>query len=159
MKMAKASDADMDMALELTAAIEALAQRWAPTMPAAAQRLRGDDDDAERFDQHDDEQCGRALRHLLEIANRGSLGRVVWGMSVLLDPRNQMVDPAADTLEHHPDVAAALKARPTFTDQQLVDAGRAYMAAACSSNLSQAVRAMREALARPSVAREGQTCE
>jgi hypothetical protein len=26
----------------------------------------------------------------------------VWGMTVLLDPRNEIVDPDADTLEIHP---------------------------------------------------------
>jgi ribA/ribD-fused uncharacterized protein len=31
---------------------------------------------------------------------------VVWGMTVVLDPRNKVVDPDADTIEHHPDAAA-----------------------------------------------------
>ena len=109
MKMAKASEADLNMAMELVSALDVLGQRWAPCMPEAIEKL-GADDESERFDRHDDEQCGRAMRHLLELANRASLGRVIWGAVVMLDPANKMVDPDADTLEHHPDTVAALAA-------------------------------------------------
>jgi hypothetical protein len=34
--------------------------------------------------------------------------RVVFGMAVVLDPRNEVVDPDADTLEIHPKYAAAI---------------------------------------------------
>lgn len=110
MKMAKASQADLNMAMDLVNALAALGQRFYPCMPEAIERL-GEDDERANFDRDDDAQCGRALRHLLEIAERGSLFRVVWSMVVLLDPRNRCVDPDADTIEHHPDVAAALAAR------------------------------------------------
>jgi hypothetical protein len=103
MKMAKASEADMEMAINLVQAFEALGQRWCPTMPEPIQELRGDSD-SEHFDHDDDAQCGRAMRHLLEVANRGSLARVIWGMVVLLDPKNKIVDPKASTLERHPDI-------------------------------------------------------
>lgn len=109
MKMAKASQADLDMAVDLVSALDALGQRWAPSMPPSIERLTGGREH-EEFDRHSDEDCGRALRHLLEVAERGSLSRVVWGMVVLLDPRNRCVDPAADTIEHHPDVTAAMAA-------------------------------------------------
>ena len=107
--MAKASNADLDMAMELTAAIDALTGHW-PTLPAG---LCSDDDDAaeDRFDLDDDKQCGTVLRHLLAIAERASLMRVTFGMTVLLDPRNKVVNPDADTLEHHPDTVAALSAK------------------------------------------------
>jgi len=110
MKMAKASEADLDMAIDLAAALDDLTHRWCATMPEAAQKLEGDED-SEPFDRDDDEQCGRALRHLLDTVDRGSLFRVVWGMSVVLDPRNRCVDPAADTIEHHPDAVAGLGAK------------------------------------------------
>ena len=79
-------------------------------MPEAVERLEGDED-SEPFDRDDDEQCGRALRHLLDTVNRGSLFRVAWGMSVMLDPRNRCVDPDADVIEHHPDAKAGMAAR------------------------------------------------
>ncbi|MCZ8254523.1 MAG: hypothetical protein O9327_02425 [Polaromonas sp.] len=109
MKMAKASEADLRMAMDLTQALDLLGQRHLPCMPEAIERLASDDE-SEPFDRDDDAQCGRALRHLLDIAQRGSLMRVVWGMTVVLDPANKVVDPNADTLEHHPDIAKALAA-------------------------------------------------
>ncbi len=110
MKMAKASEADLSMAEELVAALDALGHRWCPCMPTAIQKLKGDDD-SEPFDREDDEQCGRAMRHLLDLVDSASLFRVVWGMVVLLAPQNRCVDPAADTIEHHPDAEAGLAAR------------------------------------------------
>ena len=109
MKMAKASNADLEMALALGSALDVLGDRFFPSMPGPIEQL-SDGAESERFDRDDDAQCGRALRHLLAIAEGGSLMRVVFGMSVLLDPKNKVVDPDADTLEHHPDVVAALAA-------------------------------------------------
>jgi len=102
MKMAKASEADLNMAMDLVGALDVLGQRFVPCMPEAIEELTGDDE-SEPFDRHDDEQCGRALRHLLQLADRASLGRVIWGAVVMLDPGNKLVDPDADTIEHHPD--------------------------------------------------------
>lgn len=107
MKMAKASEADLAMAIELANALESLTDRWGPTMPEAIDH--GGEDSAERFDLFDEEHCRRALDYLLQLARRASLSRVVFGMSVLLDPRNELVDPEADTLELHPKFDAAEK--------------------------------------------------
>ena len=104
MKMAKASEADLDMAMELTGAIDALTGHW-PTLPTGLCKPDDDEPD-ETFDCDDDRQCGTVLRHLLAIAERASLLRVVWGCAVMLDPRNKMVNPDADTLEHHPAMLA-----------------------------------------------------
>ena len=102
MKMAKASKEDLIMAMDLCGAIDALTNNW-PTMPEALSTCDDDAMGAEHFDRDDDKQCGKVLRHLLEIAERGSLRRVVFGAAVMLDPRNKLVDPEADTIEHHPD--------------------------------------------------------
>ena len=108
MKIAKASEADLDMAMELCGAIDAMTGHW-PALPTG---LCSQEDDAndDRFDCDDDRQCGTVLRHLLAIAERASLMRVVFGMTVLLDPRNKIVNPDADCLEHHPETVAALAA-------------------------------------------------
>lgn len=107
MKMAKASEADLNMAIELTNALEALAGRWGAVMPEKIERCE-QDCEFERFDIDDPKQCRRVIEYLIRLTRSASLMRVVWGMQVLLDPRNRMVDPDADTLEHHPDVVAAL---------------------------------------------------
>lgn len=109
MKMAKASEADLDMAMELCGAIEALTSSW-PTLPSGLCKS-ADDERADAFDCDDDRQCGTVLRHLLAIAERASLMRVVFGCAVMLDPRNKCVDPNADTIEHHPDAKAGMAAK------------------------------------------------
>jgi hypothetical protein len=101
MKMAKASMADMEMALKLCGAFNALENGDLPAFDG--------DTDPGLFDEHDDEQAAMAMRQLLNIVCGGSLERVIWGMHVLMDPENKLVDPDADTLERHPDDIAAAK--------------------------------------------------
>ena len=102
MKMAKASTADMEMALTLCSALEALDRQFFP--PEAA-----GDNDPEDFDLKDDAHCGQVLRHLRQVLQGGSIGRVIWGMYVLLDPANKLLDPKASTLEPHPEAEANAK--------------------------------------------------
>ncbi|ERJ35898.1 hypothetical protein L810_1155 [Burkholderia sp. AU4i] len=100
MKMARASKADLDAALDVSNIIEQLEQGYMPSTDES--------DDLERFDSDDREQCKRALAAILDAAEKGSLFRVTFGMTVVLDPRNELLDPAADTLELHPKLVAAL---------------------------------------------------
>jgi len=102
MKMAKASTADMEMALKLCSALEAMDRRFFPDGAEG-------ENDPEDFDCDDDAHCGQALRHVLDILQGGSIGRVIWGMYVMLDPDNKVVDPDASTLEDHPETVAAMK--------------------------------------------------
>ena len=105
MKMAKASEADLSMAMDLANALESLGRyRYFPQAMGAPGA-----DDGESFDEDDAEDCKRALGNLLGLVARGSLFRVVFGMAVVCDPRNEVVDPDADTLEVHSKVAAADK--------------------------------------------------
>lgn len=108
MKMAKASEADMQMAAELTNALEALASRWGAHMPEKIAKPPSEDED-EGFSLDDDEQCRRVCEYLIRLTRSASLCRVVWGMDVLLDPRNKLVDPEADTIERHPEAVDAMK--------------------------------------------------
>lgn len=55
----------------------------------------------------DAEHCKRMIEYLIMLSRRASLFRVTFGMAILLDPRNRLVDPDADTLEHHPDREAS----------------------------------------------------
>lgn len=107
MKMAKASAADIDMAIELAAALAALSSYWGAVMPP---KLQGATEEDAPFSIDDADDCRRVLRYLIQLDRRASLFRVAYGMAVLLDPRNKIVDPDADTLEHHPDTVAALDA-------------------------------------------------
>lgn len=97
MKMAKASKADMEMALQLCSALEAVDRRFFPEGCAGV-------DDPEDFDIDDDEHCGRILRYIHGLMQAGSIIRVIWGMYVVMDPSNEIVDPDATTLELHPSI-------------------------------------------------------
>lgn len=101
MKMAKANRADMDAALDICGALESLAQGCLPNGMTDQ-----DDETSERYDYR--KHAAEVVEHLLEIASKGSLFRVCFGMTVVLDPRNEVVDPAADTLEIHPKHEQAL---------------------------------------------------
>jgi hypothetical protein len=114
-KIAKASEADIEMATELVLTLEALGHRFCPAMPEAIAPVDPKDDFLridEPFDKTDDAQCGSALRHLLDIAERGSMGRVVWGMAAVVDPKNNIVDPNADTLEVNPELLRRFDCTP-----------------------------------------------
>ena len=99
MKMAKASTADMDMALKLCSALEAVDRRFFPEGSEG-------DNDPEDLDLDNDTHCGKVLRQLADVLQGGSIGRVIWGMHVLMDPQNKLVDPNAMTLEPHPETVA-----------------------------------------------------
>ena len=109
MKMARASEADLEMAMELCGALDALTG-WCPSFPTAGNGS-ADERDSEPFDRDDPEHCVRALGYVLDLADRASLMRVVWGCAVMLDPRNRCVDPNSDTIELHPAAKAGFASK------------------------------------------------
>lgn len=102
MRMAKASAKDLEVAMEISGFLEALESRWMP------EGVMDDQQDSAWFDADNPEHCQKVLGKLLEISAQGSLGRVAFGMSVLLAPNNELVDPDADHLAHHPKIAGLL---------------------------------------------------
>jgi hypothetical protein len=110
-KMAKASEADLEMALNLQAAINALADGFFPKDIAA--------EDDEYFDEDDPHDCHKAINYLLELSRSASLMRVIFGAAVMLDPYNKLVDPDADTLEHHPETEQAKKDAKSYRSMLL----------------------------------------
>lgn len=101
MKMARASDEDMDAAFKVCQILDQLDKRYMPS-----------DDDSEElefFDRDDAEQCQKIVGMLLDATSSTSLFRVVFGMAVVLDPRNELLDPDADTIEMHPKIIEASK--------------------------------------------------
>lgn len=110
MKMARASQADIEMAMELANALEALSGRWRPVMPQKIAKPAPHDEADENFCIDAPADCRRVCEYLINLSRSASLFRVVMGMAVLLDPRNELLDPDADTLEAHPRIKAALSA-------------------------------------------------
>lgn len=101
MKMAKASQADLDLAMKITSALEAIERGL---MPDA---ISEDDEAAEWFDIDDHRDCKRVLEHLLDESKKGSLARVTWGMFIICDEDSKILDPAVDHLALHPDLSDA----------------------------------------------------
>jgi len=97
MKMAKASSADLDMAMELIGVLDDIDRGYFPDIFSDQ-----DDETSERLDADDMDQYGRMIIGLRRLLNRGSIGRVIFGMAVVCDPSNECIDPDASTIEHHP---------------------------------------------------------
>lgn len=98
MKMAKASQADLDMADELAWILFSLEKG---VLPTALEGLFPDGG----FDTDNHEHLREVVGLILRTLEKGSLFRVTTGMQVVCDPRNKLLDPNADTLEAHPDIA------------------------------------------------------
>lgn len=96
MKMAKASMADLDMAMTLANYCDAISRGHMPD------DLSEDEEMIEWLDSSDRERYARLLHGLQELLDKGSISRVIWGMVTICDRRNKCLDPDADTLEIHP---------------------------------------------------------
>lgn len=91
MRIARATTADIESAMTLANALESLALGHFD-----------DHEDGPAFDVDDAQSCQRAIRRLLDLHDRGSLLRVIWGMATIVDPANAVIDPDADALQLHP---------------------------------------------------------
>lgn len=98
MKMAKASELDLEMAMELSQFVDELVNGYVPKHAMD----EDDTDECECLDFDDRRQLVRVIEALTTIAKKGSLSRVTFGMVVVCDPRNELIDPDAHTLEVHP---------------------------------------------------------
>lgn len=98
MKMAKASDADLNMAMKLANYLDAIERGQMPD------DLSEDSEAIEWLNERDRDQCAKLLDGLRRLLNQGSISRVIWGMAVVCDPANKCLDPDADTIEHHPEI-------------------------------------------------------
>lgn len=100
MKMAKASQADLDMALDVANVLDDIECGFFPT------KLQSDEDaeseQIEWIDTDDRQQYERLIYGLKRLLNKGSIMRVIWGMAAVCDPSNECIDPDAHTIEHHP---------------------------------------------------------
>lgn len=98
MKMAKATEADIALALELMRIVSAIGDGVVPKGNVQEQ----DDDETEFFDSDSHEHLTTLLTGIQEIAerDRSCLNRVVWGMQVILD--SDLLDKKLDHLAPNP---------------------------------------------------------
>lgn len=133
MQMAKANEADMLALLDVVNIIEQMAKGWMPTIDEGNGKPADDgttDDDS--FDLGNPDHCRRVIAMLLRAEARGGLLRAAFGLTVLLHPKNELVDPDADHIKKHPKIVRALAAqdendaagaRNRFLMQLLLDNG------------------------------------
>lgn len=107
--MAKASEADIEMAMELASALEDIERGHLPSKLT-------DGESIEWLDTDDARQYARLVEFLQETLGRGSISRVVWGMAVICDPCNELIDPDDSAIAHHPNTIAALAAQSERDD-------------------------------------------
>lgn len=103
MRMAKASEADLKMALTLAGYLGDIERGHMPDDLSYGGEI------TEFLDSDDCDQYARLLYGLRTLLDQGSICRVIWGMYVLCDPANRCIDPDSDTLEDHPDTVSANK--------------------------------------------------
>lgn len=97
MKMAKASEADIAMALDLISVLDDIESGYFP------HRFSDPESESiEWLDTTSPQQYERLIFPLRDMLVRGAIGRVIMGMAVVCDPRNECIDPDADCIEHHP---------------------------------------------------------
>lgn len=108
--MAKANENDLNAALEMCRALETLEGGYLPD-----EMTEGEDSVAYYADEH----AEKVVEHLVAIAKRASLFRVCFGMTVLLDPANNIVDQEASHLDLHPRLALCAKACEGIADEKL----------------------------------------
>lgn len=100
MKMAKASEADLNMAMDVANVLDDIERGYFPSTLIVGEEA--DSENVEWIDTADREQYQRLIYGLKLLLNQGSISRVIWGMAVVCDPANECIDPDADTIEHHP---------------------------------------------------------
>lgn len=102
MQMAKANDADILALLDVAGVVEGREKGYLPARD-------GEGDDAELWLGRDNLQhCQLVIDKLVEASGRGGLMRAAFGLTVLLHPKNELVDPDADIIKKHPKILHAL---------------------------------------------------
>ncbi|MBS3965562.1 MAG: hypothetical protein KGZ80_13940 [Methylomonas sp.] len=100
MNIAKASERDISMAIDLCGILESVEKGF---MPISATK-NGNDEDAE-FDRDNPDDCRAVLNLIIDTLRAGSIGRVIWGMAVLVNSESKLLDPDTDIIKPHPSLS------------------------------------------------------
>lgn len=105
MKMAKATEADFAACFEITRILGDVEKGYYPHPP-----YNGDDEpDPVHFDEDDKRHLRYFYDRMMQACEKANINRVILGFRIAVD--NDVFDPAADTLEWHPDLVEAVAAR------------------------------------------------
>lgn len=114
MKMAKATEQDMDAALLLNQMLDELDNCNHPLRsPSFPVDVDGEfnESDPDWFDLDDAEHCQTVLKRIVKVLDKspGCMNRVIWGFHTIM--HNDICDPDSDVLDWHPDFHPVLAAR------------------------------------------------
>lgn len=110
LKMAKASEADMELADGVASILDSLGRGYYPAVEDKETEDAARAGDLPTFFDPDNKAHLRHLYDMLmKLDAKGSMFRVSFGYRVLMD--NRVVDPAQSTLQFHPTLTAAAFAR------------------------------------------------
>lgn len=107
MRMARATDKDMEVGYELMALLDDMDRGYYPARP-------GDKSEGgpTHFDSDNHEHLEYLFQRIYEIADKsGSFGRIMGGMSVFLNPKNDIVDFNDHCIALSPSLKEAIKAK------------------------------------------------
>jgi len=110
-KMAKATEKDMEAALAMCRALESLESGYLPDEMTEGQE--------EPVWYDETKHAAQVVEFLIGIQKRASLFRVCFGMTVLLDPENGIVDQGISHLELHPRLRSCKEACTGIPDEKL----------------------------------------
>lgn len=100
MNIAKASERDINMAIDLCGILDSIERGFMPVEVAE----NSEDEDAE-FDRDNPNDCQVALNLVIDTLRAGCIGRVIWGMAALVNPESKLLDPDADIIQPHPSLS------------------------------------------------------
>ncbi len=141
MNIAKASERDINMALDLCSILESIERG---SMPVSATE-NGDDEDAE-FDRDNHDDCRVVLNLIIDTLRAGSIGRVIWGMAALVNPESKLLDPDADILKPHPSLIRTedIKDQRTQRQSAILQWANLTFGPATASNTGERIRRFAE---------------
>lgn len=106
-RMARATDKDMEVGYELMALLNDMDRGYYPV-----RRGDNEDDMPTLFDSDDREHLEYLHQRICEIADKsGSFGRLMGALSIFLNPKNDIVDFADDCIELSPSLKESIKAK------------------------------------------------
>lgn len=141
MNMAKASERDINMALDLCGILESVEKGL---MPVSATE-NGNDEDAE-FDRDNPDDCRAVLNLIIDTLGGGSIGRVIWGMAALVNPESKLLDPDSDILKSHPSLIRIenVNSRRAQRQSAILEWANATFGEATASNTGERIRRFAE---------------
>jgi NTP pyrophosphatase (non-canonical NTP hydrolase) len=140
MNIAKASERDINMAIDLGGILESIEKGF---MPVAA--IADDEEDTE-FDRDNPDDCQSVLNLIIDKMRTGSIGRVIWGMAALVNPESKLLDPDADILKPHPSLIRIddIKDQRTQRQSAILEWANATFGEATASNTGERIRRFAE---------------